>query len=91
MKKFLFLIALFFISCSDYEDDFNSPQTNVATSFTSTEYKDICRYYVTTYGESDYQTFRHGSVGNMYKYENITFLDSVDKFKIGDTIIFSKK
>ena len=64
---------------------------NVITSFKSTQYKDICRYYVSTYGRREKSILFGGIAGGVYCYENITFLDSVDRFKIGDTIIFSKK
>lgn len=89
MKILICAILLSLISCnSSSYDDYRHNYMNeviIIIKIEKTYHKGIVRYYTMTYS--------HNSIhaGGFDAYKRISFLDSVNKFSIGDTITFIKK
>ena len=89
MKILICAIFILLVSCniSNY-DDYHHNYTNEVITITkieNTSNRGIVRYYTITSSHNPIYA------GGFDMYKRISFLDSVNKFSIGDTIIFNKK
>lgn len=86
MKILICVILLSLVSCNvdDYRyDNDDTPEVLIVTKVRVTGDKFIARYYTTTYWFKTAVGYKH--------YKSVSFLDTVKKFNVGDTIIFNKK
>ena len=79
MKILICAMFLLLVSCGGYTYNYKD-EVVIITSIDEFD-NNIVRYYTTTY--SRYK--------NPVVYKHISFLDSVNKFSIGDTVTFIKK